>query len=419
MKSAGRKKKVGILSLGCPRNMVDSESILSRLKLKDYVITDMEDAEVGIVNTCAFIRAAKEESIDAILSLLELKKEGRLKKLIVCGCLPQRYKDELCGELREVDAFIGKPCLDQPQRHFFLTPRHYAYLKICEGCVNHCSFCVIPGIKGDFSSRDMGSLVKEARALDKKGVKELGIIGQDITLYGRDLSGKQSLVALVKDILKNTKGIRWVRLLYLYPSHITDELLDLIGREERICKYIDIPLQHINERILKTMNRRMSRDFIEKLIDKVRKKIPGVALRTSLMVGFPTETEEEFEELLEFVGRMEFERLGVFTYSREEGTGAYGLTPQVPDKIKNERFDKVMVKQQEISRRVNGRFLGKTVEVLVDEKGQGHYLGRSFADAPEVDGNVFINTSYKIKTGDFVKCRITDTLEYDLVGEPI
>ncbi|MFA5116609.1 MAG: 30S ribosomal protein S12 methylthiotransferase RimO [Candidatus Omnitrophota bacterium] len=419
MKAAGRKKKVGILSLGCPRNMVDSESILSRLKLKNYVITDMEDAEVGIVNTCAFIRAAKEESIDAILSLLELKKEGRLKKVIVYGCLPQRYKDELYGEFKGVDAFVGKVCLDQPQRHFFLTPRHYAYLKICEGCVNRCSFCVIPGIKGDFSSRDMGSLVKEAKALDKKGVKELNIIGQDITLYGRDLSGKQSLVALVKDILKNTKDIRWVRLLYLYPSHITDELLDLIAREERVCKYIDIPLQHINERILKTMNRRMSRDFIEKLLDRVRKKIPGVALRTSLMVGFPTETEEEFEELLEFVGRMEFERLGVFTYSREEGTGAYGLTPQVPDKIKNERFDKVMVKQQEISRRVNGRFLGKAVEVLVDEKGDGHYLGRSFADAPEVDGNVFINTSYKVKTGDLVKCRITDTLEYDLVGEPI
>ena len=207
--------------------------------------------------------------------------------------------------------------------------------------------------------------------------------------------------------------------MYLYPSHISDELLDLIAREERICKYIDIPLQHINERILKLMNRRMTPGSIEKFIAKVRKKVPGVALRTSLMVGFPTETDKEFNELLEFVGRMEFERLGVFTYSREEGTVAYDLKPQVPDKIKNERFDMIMLKQQEISRRVNERFLGRSLEILVDEKGEGHYLGRSYADAPEVDGNVFINTSYKVKVGDFVRCRITDTLEYDLVGEPI
>ena len=418
MKVAGARKKVGILSLGCPRNMVDSEIILSRLKSKDYVITDMEDAEIGIVNTCAFIKAAKEESIDAILNLLELKKQGRLKKVIVCGCLPQRYKDELHWELKEVDAFVGKVCLDQEKREFFLTPRHYAYLKICEGCVNRCSFCVIPGIKGDFTSRDAPSLVREAGELDKKGVKELNIIGQDITLYGRDLGGGRSLVKLVEGILKNTK-IRWIRLLYLYPSHISDELLDLIAREERICKYIDIPLQHINERILKAMNRRMTPGSIEKLIAKARKKVQGVALRTSLMVGFPTETDKEFKELLDFVEKTEFERLGVFTYSREEGTAAYDLKPQVPDKIKNERFDMIMAKQQEISRRVNGRFLGRTLEVLIDEKGEGHYLGRSYADAPEVDGNVFINTSYKVKAGDLVRCRITDTLEYDLVGEPL
>jgi ribosomal protein S12 methylthiotransferase len=418
MKPAGARKKVGILSLGCPRNMVDSEVILSRLKSKDYVITDMKDAEIGIVNTCAFIRAAKEESIDAILSLLELKKQGRLKKVIVCGCLPQRYKDELLGELKGVDAFVGKFCLDQEKREYFLTPGHYAYLKICEGCVNRCSFCVIPGIKGDFSSRGADSLVKEAGELDKKGVKELNIIGQDITLYGRDLPGKQSLAGLVEDILKKTR-IRWIRLLYLYPSHISDELLDLIAREERICKYIDIPLQHINERILKLMNRRMTPGSIEKLIAKVRERVPGVALRTSLMVGFPTETDKEFEELLAFVEKTEFERLGVFTYSREEGTAAYGLKPQVPERIMNERFDMIMAKQQEISRRVNERFLGKTLDVLVDEKGEGHYLGRSYADAPEVDGNVFINTSHKVKVGDLVRCRITDTMEYDLVGEPI
>ncbi len=419
MKPAGRKMKVGILSLGCPRNLVDSEILLSRLKAKDHVITDMEDAEIGIVNTCAFVEAAKEESIDAILALIELKKQGRLKKVIVCGCLPQRYKDELYGEFKEVDAFLGKVCLEHENRGFFLTPRHYAYLKICEGCVNRCSFCVIPGIKGDFTSRDAKSLIAEARALDKKGVKELNIIGQDITLYGPDLGAGSSLVALLKAILKNTRDIGWIRLLYLYPSHITDELLDLIAQEERICKYIDIPLQHINERILKLMNRRMSREFIEKLIARARGKIPGVALRTSLMVGFPTETENEFNELLEFVRNTQFERLGVFTYSREEGTAAYGLKPQVPRKIKNERFDMIMSAQQEISRRVNERFLGKDVEVLVDEKGQGHYLGRSFADAPEVDGNVFIDTSYKVKVGHFTRCRITDTLEYDLVGEPV
>jgi len=419
MSPAPKKKKIGILSLGCPRNLVDSELLLSRLKGKNYSIVEIKDAEIGLVNTCAFIRAAKEESIEAILDLLELKKEGRLKKVIVCGCLPQRYRNELHKEFKEVDAFLGRLCLNHTERDYRLTPKHYAYLKICEGCINNCSYCIIPSIKGGLASRDMDSLVQEAASLDKNGIKELNIIGQDITLYGKDRYGAQKLNELIKKIISATKGIKWLRLLYLYPSHIQDALLDLIAGEERICKYIDVPLQHINGRILKKMNRHTSKGEILKLIAKIKKRIPGVVLRTSLMVGFPGETDKEFSELLDFVGEAKFERLGVFTYSSEEGTPAHGLEGQVPEKVKQERFDIIMKKQQEISLGVNAGFLGKKLEILIDEKGQGYYLGRSFADAPEVDGNVFINGSYKVKTGDFAVCRITDTLEYDLVGEPI
>ncbi|RJP29776.1 MAG: 30S ribosomal protein S12 methylthiotransferase RimO [Candidatus Omnitrophota bacterium] len=413
------KGSVGILSLGCPRNLVDSENLLSRLNLKGYKIVDMEKAEIGIVNTCAFIKDAKVESIDAILDLSELKKSGSLKKIIVCGCLVQRYKDEIIKEFPEVDVFIGRMPLGQNKDRYSLTPRHYAYLKICEGCLNKCSFCVIPRIKGRFTSRSIESLVSEAADLDKKGVKELNIIGQDISGYGIDLYGKHVLPKLLKEILTKTHRIDWIRLLYLYPSRLTDELLRLVRDQERICKYIDLPLQHINDRILRLMNRGMTKKGILELIEKIRKLVPEAAIRTSFIVGFPSESEEEFRELMDFVEEAEFERLGAFIYSREEGSPAYGYHGQKTETVKKERFNALMMKQQEISGKINSRLLGKEMDVIIDEKDKQGYSGRTQFDAPEVDGMVYVHSGTKLEQGDIIKVRITDTLEYDLVGEAI
>lgn len=412
------KYKIGVLSLGCPRNLVDSESILGRLNLKGYPIVDMEEADIGVVNTCAFIDDAKAESIEAVLDLIDLKNKGKLKKVIVYGCLAQRYKDKLRKELPDVDAWVGRISLNHSRHTFSITPAHYAYLKICEGCINNCSYCVIPKIKGRFTSMDIDSILKKVEALDSKRTFELNIIGQDITGYGMDLYGTTKLVELLERIIKITNNIRWLRLLYLYPTRISDELLELTRFEPKICKYIDLPIQHINNRILRLMHRHLTQKDILRLIDKIRKKIPGVAIRTSLIVGFPTEGDEEFKELLEFVEDIRFERLGVFIYSREEGTSAYKLKGQIPKKIKMERLNTIMSLQQKISQEINRELLGKTLDVLIDEKEQGHYLGRSQYDAPEVDGIVYVKSAKAhLEPGDFVKVNITDTLEYDLVGE--
>jgi ribosomal protein S12 methylthiotransferase len=411
--------KIGILSLGCPRNLVDSEIILSRFKAKGYPIVDLAQADIGILNTCSFIKEAKEESIEAILDLINLKQQGHLKKIIIYGCLPQRYKDKLLPYLKEIDAFVGRMSLNHTKKTYSLTPKHYAYVKICEGCVNNCSFCTIPKIKGKFTSRSIDSVIEEVKGLDKKAVREINIIGQDVTLYGIDIYRKSKLPELLKNILNNTANIDWIRLLYLYPNHISDDLLSLIKSEERLCKYIDLPLQHINERILKLMNRDTTKTEILKLIDKIRKRIPNVAIRTSLIVGFPTETEREFKELLEFVQEVKFDRLGVFIYSREEDTPAYSFKPQVPKRIRQERFDTIMSRQQQIAKKINEKYLGGVIEVLIDEKEDEHYLGRSQYDAPEVDGIVFVKSSDSIKPGEILKVRITDTLEYDLVGEAV
>lgn len=411
------KYKVGILSLGCPRNLADSENILGRLSGKGHAIVDLDKADIGIVNTCAFIEEAKKESIDAILDLIELKKEGRLKKIIVYGCLSQRYKDELKKELPEVDAFVGRVSLNHTQKPFPLTPGHYRYLKICEGCINNCSYCIIPKIKGRFTSLDMGALLRRAEGLDKEKISELNIVGQDITAYGTDLYKEKSLARLLSRLVKKTKNIGWLRLLYLYPSRIDRELLRVIRDNPRVCKYVDLPLQHINSRILRLMRRRTARADILKVVDMVRKEIPAVAIRTSLIVGFPSETDREFGELLEFIEEMRFERLGAFVYSPEEGSAAYAFKGQVPPKIKQERFSALMLKQQEISRSINQGFMHKTMDVLIDEKQGGRYLGRTQYDAPEVDGVVYVKSPAALKPGDFVKVKITDTLEYDLVGE--
>ncbi len=411
--------KVGILSLGCPRNIVDSENILGRLALKGYRIVDIPRADIAILNTCAFIEDAKKESINAILDLIRLKRDGKIKKIIVYGCLPQRYKEELAGELPEIDAFLGRVSLNNSPDSYRITAKHYAYLKICEGCINNCSFCVIPSIKGRFASIDMDSAVARASELACSGVSELNIIGQDISGYGFDLYRKFKLSELLEKIIKASKGIGWIRLLYLYPSRISDRLLDIISSEARVCKYLDLPIQHASNRILRLMRRKTTKDELLGVIERIRSKVKGAAIRTSLIVGFPSETDKEFKELLSFIKDVRFERLGVFIYSREEGTAAYNFNKQIPQKVKEERFNEIMSFQQQISSEVNSKFIGKTLKVLVDEKEGGSYLGRTEYDAPEVDGTVYLRSKRKLNPGDFVKARITDTLEYDLAGEAL
>jgi ribosomal protein S12 methylthiotransferase len=411
------KEKIGILSLGCPRNLVDSEALAGRLSFKDYsIVDDLACAQVALVNTCAFIQEAKRESIDVILDLIELKKQGKLKKIIVYGCLAQRYKN-LAKELPEVDAFVGTPELNHESKRFVLTPKHYAYLKICEGCANQCSYCIIPKIKGRIKSLDEAAIIRKVKDFNRQKISELNIIGQDITGFGMDVSGKSQLTGLLRKIISNAPDIGWIRLLYLNPERITDGLLKFIADSRQVVKYIDLPIQHINNRILKVMRRAVTKEKIVALIKKIRKAIPGVYLRTSLIVGFPSETEKEFNELLDFVKEIKFERLGVFIYSREEGTPAYNFKGQVSRQLKQERFDKIMSAQQKIAAGVNAGFLGKTIPVLVEEKQDGAYIGRSQGDAPEVDGVVYINTRQPLKIGKFVQVKITDTLEYDLAGE--
>ncbi len=413
------KQKLGILTLGCPRNLVDSETLAGRLNFKGYSIVDnIEDAQVAIVNTCAFIQEAKEESVDAILDLIELKKQGRLKKIIVYGCLSQRYKN-LEKELPEVDAFVGALELNHESKRLALTPKHYAYLKICEGCVNNCSYCIIPKIKGKLVSLDEKTIIQKTRRLNQEKISELNIIGQDITGFGMDSSASSRLTGILKKIISNSPDIGWIRLLYLNPRRITSELLDLIATQKQVCKYIDLPIQHVNNRILKLMNRSITKGEIISLIKKIRKTIPGVYLRTSLILGFPSETDKEFNELLEFIKEVKFERLGAFIYSREEDTPAYNFKMQLPKKIKETRLDVIMSTQQKIAAELNSKFLGSVIPVLIEEKGPGAYIGRSQGDAPEVDGVVFVNTKKALRIGEFARVKITDTLEYDLKGESI
>lgn len=410
-------KKLGVLSLGCPRNLVDSEGMLGRLRNKGYSIVDIEQADTAIVNTCGFIKDAKTESIEAILGLIALKKEGKLKKIIACGCLVQRYKDVLSREFPEIDAFVGRVSLDHTKDRFAISPRHFAYLKICESCRSHCSFCIIPKLKGKFASLGIGPLIERVKILDQSGVRELNIVGQDTSSYGWDLYAKANLPDLIKAVLKNSKNISWLRILYLYPDiRLMRPLLDLMRQEQRVCRYIDLPIQHINGRILKLMRRRSSKSEIIKIIDLIRAKLPQAAIRTSLIVGFPSESEKEFEELLDFITEVKFERLGAFAYSPEEGTAAYSFKGRITEKIKEARLSAIMQRQQEISTELNQRMLGKEIEVLIEEKDKDFFLGRSRFDAPEVDGLVYVSSKRALHIGDIVKVKVTDTLEYDLVG---
>jgi len=408
--------------LGCPRNLVDSEVILGNLKNKGYKITDVQAADIAIVNTCCFIKEAKEESIETILELADLKTQGKIKKLIVSGCLPQRYKKELIPHLKEVDAFVGRLSLENfPKERYNLVPKHFAYLKISEGCNNNCSYCVIPRIKGRFSSRPIEDILEEVKSMDKNNTKEINIIGQDVTSYGVDIYKKPFLVRLLKKIISETNNIKWIRLLYTYPNHIDDELIELIAENRKICKYLDLPIQHVNNRILKLMGRKITKERITSLIKKIRNRIPGIAIRTSFIVGFPSETEEEFQELLDFVGQTKFERLGVFMYSREEDTPAYNFNNQVPQRIKEERLHRLMTMQQVIAQETNSKYLNREIEVLIDEKDpkENLFLARTEADAPEVDGMVYVHSIDRLNPGDFVKVKIKDTYEYDLVADKV
>lgn len=442
-------KKFAIISLGCPRNLVDSEVIAGSLKTHGLKEAKIENGvDVVVINTCAFVDSAREESVEAIIEAGCLKKEGKVKHLVVCGCLPQLYKKRLGKELPEVDLTVGTSdfpkiagllaglknrkssavssrldyIYNELSPRSSLTPKHYAYVKISEGCSNFCSYCIISRLRGQFRSRPIESIVAEVRNLAGTGViKEIELIGQDTTLYGRDLYGRPAIARLLRDICSLKNSIRWVRLLYTHPAHYTDELIDVIASEKKICKYLDLPIQHISDRVLKLMNRKTTKKDIAKLIDKLRKKIPGLTLRTSVIVGFPGETDKDFKELLKFLKDIRFERLGAFTYSREEGTSASRFKGQVSEDVKSQRYDEVMKLQQAISERRNKRFLGRKMDVLIDEKvalEDNKFIGRSEGDAPEVDGSVYV-TGRPVKVGDFCRVKITDTLEYDLVGEKV
>jgi len=437
-------EKISLTSLGCPKNLVDSEVMLGILKENQFeLVTKEEDADILIVNTCGFINDAKEESINAILRIAQYKETGKCRLLIVTGCLTQRYKDELAKELPEVDFFIGtgeypriaeiiksgsdkrviagipKYVHDYNTPRILATPRYSAYVKIAEGCSNYCSYCTIPSIRGKFRSRPLNSVIKEIENLASQGVKEINLIAQDSTSYGMDRGNSTGLEALLKKVVK-IDGIEWVRLLYLYPSRITKNLIRLMKDEEKICKYIDMPIQHINNRILRAMNRDITRAQIEDTIKMIRQEMPNTALRTSLIVGFPGETEDEFEELFDFVKETKFDRLGVFKYSREEGTPAFKMREQIPDGVKGTRLRKIMKAQAKIATEKNRLFLGSTIKVLVEgESEESEFLlsGRSMQQAPDnIDGVTYINKG-AASPGDIVDVIITETGEYDVVGE--
>ncbi|MFH1996423.1 MAG: 30S ribosomal protein S12 methylthiotransferase RimO [Candidatus Omnitrophota bacterium] len=437
---------IGIVSLGCPRNLVDSEVLLGLLRKNGFKISDIElGVDVAIVNTCGFIKDAKEESIDVILQASQLKKEGKVKTLVVAGCLAQRYADEIANDLPEVDAFVGTsdfvkipgiirglagthPTIEVSKvpRYLYdgttprevITQKHFVYIKISEGCDNKCSYCVIPSLRGPLRSRTVESVLREARQITTPQLREINIIGQDITLFGAERYRRPMLSALLGKICGENVSVGWIRLLYTHPAHYTDELIECIAREKKICNYLDLPIQHCSDRILKEMNRRVSKAEIVGLIQKIRTKIPRAAIRTSIIVGFPGETEKEFSELLRFMREIRFERLGAFMYSREEGTKAHGLEGQIPEEEKKRRFDEVMRTQQVISEEKNKGLIGKELTVLIDEKEGGRFFGRTEWDAPEVDGGVYVSGK-NARLGEFCRARITDTFEYDLVGEAL
>lgn len=446
--------KIGVVSLGCPKNLVDSETMLGLIHEENYEITnDPSEAEIIIVNTCGFIESAKEESINTILQMAEYKKSGSCKYIIVTGCLSQRYAEELFNELPEADAIAGvevydeigsiikrvmngerfimlersKPDVIYTSKETFLpriltTPSYTAYLKIAEGCDNCCSYCAIPKIRGPYRSKPMEQVLKEAKALADNGVKELIVVAQDTTRYGEDLPGGKLLLADLLKELNKIESLKWIRVMYCYPNNFTDELIETFASLDKVCKYVDLPLQHASNRLLASMNRYDTREEVETLLAKLRKRIPGIVIRTTFIVGFPGETDADFEELKEFVEQQRFENAGVFAYSQEEGTVAGAMPNQIPDEIKQERYHELMALQAQISEEIHKDTEGQTIEVLVEgveEDGSGLHYGRSYREAPDIDGLVFIENPGDIKPGCFVKVNILQGFTYESVGERI
>ncbi len=417
-------QKVGVINLGCARNLVDAQMLLGRLKKNGHRIVEATQAQTVIVNTCAFIEEARQESIDTILNLIDLKKKGKIKKVIVAGCLAQRYGKDLVKEFKDVDAFMGTPTMSRQdmREQVQLTPRHFAYVKICESCFNACSFCAIPKIKGKFVSRNIESVLKEVASLDAKGVQEINIIGQDITAYGMDIYRQKTLAKLLKEISRVCRNIQWIRLLYAFPAHMTDELIATMAQEDKVCKYIDMPLQHISDHILKAQNRNITTAQTYELVRKLRTAIPDVFLRTTYIVGLPGEDQAAFEQLRRFNQEMRFERVGVFLYSKEEGTAAALMPHQVPQAVKKERLGLLMSDQQAISKKIQQTFVGRRLKVLIEEQepnSEDTFIGRSQYDAPDVDGLVYVRSSMMLTPGQFVNVNITDAYEYDLAGVAI
>lgn len=439
--------RVGMVSLGCPKNQVDAEHMLFDLRQNGFeIVADAALADVVVINTCGFIESAKQEAIDTILEFCTLKQEGRIKAVIATGCLAERYKDEMMKEIPELDAVIGlgsndklvdiirqiysdgmpvcaygnKTDLSMEGGRIISTEPFYAYLKIAEGCSNCCTYCAIPSIRGRYRSRKMEDVIAEAKWLAENGVTELVVVAQDTTRYGEDIYGKSMLPELLKELCR-IEGFKWIRTLYCYPERITDELLDTIAAEDKLVKYLDMPIQHCSGDILKAMNRYGDRKFLTELIMKIREKIPGIILRTTLIAGFPGETEEQFEELCEFVKEIQFERLGCFAYSPEEGTKAYDMPDQIHLKVREHRADIIMEEQMVISDRLNEKAMGKTFEVVCEgfDRYAECYYGRSEADAPEIDGKIFFDSDKKIRVGEYVKVLVDDTLDYDLIGSRI
>ncbi len=446
--------KIGVVSLGCPKNLVDSETMLGLIHEENYEITnDPSEAEIIIVNTCGFIESAKEESINTILQMAEYKKSGSCKYIIVTGCLSQRYAEELFNELPEADAIAGvevydeigsiikrvmngerfimlersKPDVIYTTKETFLpriltTPSYTAYLKIAEGCDNCCSYCAIPKIRGPYRSKPMEQVLKEAKALADNGVKELIVVAQDTTRYGEDLPGGKLLLSDLLKELNKIESLKWIRVMYCYPNNFTDELIETFASLDKVCKYVDLPLQHASNRLLASMNRYDTREEVETLLAKLRKRIPGIVIRTTFIVGFPGETDADFEKLKEFVEQQRFENAGVFAYSQEEGTVAGAMPNQIPDEIKQERYHELMALQAQISEGIHKDTEGQTLEVLVEgieEDGSGLHYGRSYREAPDIDGLVFIENPGDIKPGCFVKVNILQGFTYESVGERI
>lgn len=436
--------KILFISLGCDKNLADSEEMLGLLTARGHEIVDDEtQADAIVINTCCFIKDAKEESVETILEMAEYKKTGSCHALVVTGCMAQRYQKEIIQEVPEVDAVLGTTSYgdivkaleeavagnhfeefrdidylpDTGSKRVLTTGGHFGYLKIAEGCDKHCTYCIIPKLRGRFRSVPMERLVAQAEDMAEQGVKELILVAQETTVYGKDLYGKKSLHILLKKLCE-IKGIRWIRILYCYPEEIYDELIETIRDEKKICHYLDIPIQHASDRILKRMGRRTSKQELIDIVGKLRKEIPDIVLRTTLITGFPGETEEDHEELKEFVDEMEFDRLGVFTYSPEENTPAAEMADQVPEEVKEERRDELMELQQEISYDRGQDRIGQELLVMIEGKvaDESAYIGRTYGDAPKVDGYIFVQTGELLMTGDFAKVRVTGALEYDLIG---